>query len=60
MNVLGIIFLNYRKDRHKEWFFFVKCRRAYVLKNITICVFATYLFVHVEIEISIEFVILIH
>ena len=33
MNVLEIIFIKFRKDVKTD-FFFVRCRRTYVLKNI--------------------------
>ena len=33
MNVLGRIFLNFRKDRRKDGFFFVRYKRTYVLNK---------------------------
>ena len=34
MNVLGRIFLISRKDRRKDGFFFMRCRRTYVLNKL--------------------------
>ena len=37
MNVLGKFFLNSRKERRKDGFFFVRCRRAYVVNKDKSC-----------------------